>query len=69
MDNLGNIVGGGSMNTQKLKTLTNHLETIKNKLSDSQVPEKHKGRVEQYKAFLKRELWLAERSIAQLKGI
>lgn len=57
------------MNAEKLKSLTKYIEELKYKIADLEVPPKHAKRPEQYRAFLKRELWLAERSVAKLKGL
>lgn len=55
------------MNKEKVKSLTKYLEDLKNRLN-SDIPEKHKNRPEQFKAFLQREIKLTQITITKLTG-
>lgn len=51
------------MTKDKLIKLTKYQSEIKDKLSSTSVPEKHKGHPESYKGFLKNELRLVTNQI------
>lgn len=44
------------MSTEKLARYTKYANELKSKLSDKEVPSKHKNRPQQYREFLEREL-------------
>lgn len=57
------------MKDAKLKSLVKYELELKNKLSNSVIPDKHKNRVETYKQFLTKELQAVQTKISSLKGV
>jgi hypothetical protein len=52
---------------EKLISLVKYAEEVKSKLSDIEVPLKHKNRPQAYREFLSRELVKVNRTIEELK--
>lgn len=55
------------MSKESLERYLKYAEKVKAKLSDTTVPEKHKGRSKEYRAFLERELKNTNTKIDSLK--
>jgi len=51
----------------KLAKLAKYIESTERKLSDSNVPLRHLGRVNEYRLWLQRELRNAKRSVERLQ--
>ena len=54
------------MSQDKLQSLQMYAQSLKTKLEDKNVPEKHKGRILEYREFLVRELEKTTRKIEEL---
>lgn len=52
---------------EALNKATKYVSALKSKLSDTNVPQKHKGRESSYREFLERELKKANAKIDDLK--
>lgn len=55
------------MNKEQIPSLSKYVESLKSKLSDTDVPVKHKHRPEAYRDFLQRELKKASTKLEALK--
>lgn len=54
------------MNVDKVKSLTKHLETYKNRLRSGLVPERQKGKEDSYFGYLKREIVRTEKTLESI---
>lgn len=55
------------MNKEKTVSLERYATELTNKLANTTVPEKHKGREETYKTFLRRELEVVRKTLERAK--